>query len=206
MIAFQLIVESRLILIGFNKKSDTIFSVNKTRAIIAFCWIFSFGLTLIPLFRLWGQFIIVPGTLYCGLMPLDGSSSRLFLLSFGFIHPVITIVITYSLIWLKIRRHDRQFTETVVYRRNFQFFKVILVIFSCFLACYLPNLIQRGFLTYSPKFPYFRKLTAIIMWSNVCINPIIYFAMNREYLKALRRFIRVPERRQSTMSADRVIK
>ncbi|KAI1301194.1 Protein trapped in endoderm-1 [Halotydeus destructor] len=181
---------NRLVLIVYHDKYDAVFSKNNIRFLIAFLWIFSFALTVPPLTGYWGQFIILrkSSSLYCGLLGKphpNGPSPKTFLYCFGFTVPFMAIIVTYGLIWNHIRKHAQHFRSSKQSQRSFRFFKVVMVIFLVFLICYVPNLVMRGIMTYSADYPYLRQVVKILVYSNAMVNPVIYFALNRDYRTAL---------------------
>lgn len=208
----------RLVLIVYNHKYDEIFSVRNVNLMVAFCWIASFAMTLPALFRVWGQNIILrtSATYYCGLLPNPhpkGSSPATVLYAFGFFVPFVAIVITYAMIYWKVRRHAQQFMSSKANRTNYKFFKVIMLIFVGFLICYLPNLIMRAFDKRfkggSGPYPYWQVvLVRVLLYSNACINPIIYFGLNKDYMNALKTLLGIKTTQQGQISpatADSVL-
>ena len=172
---------NRLVLICYNQHYDRIFSPARVWLMIVGLWLFSFALTLPPLTRTWGQFIILRDSvnLYCGLLqnPLTiGTSPRTFLYCIGFVVPFTAMLITFTMIGWKVRK----FNHSKPQQKNYHFYNVTMVIFGTFLICYLPNLIMRGLMSYTPDHPYLRQIVKILVYSHAMVNPVIYLATDRK--------------------------
>lgn len=80
--------------------------------------------------------------LYCGLLgypdPRTGATPKTFLYCFGFTVPMVAILVTYTMIYCKVRKHSQQFKNSKNQQKNYRFFKVVMVIFVVFLVCYVP--------------------------------------------------------------------
>lgn len=193
-----------MIKICYNPSYSRIFSQNRIRLIIAFLWISSFLLVLPPYFGFYGTYEVFnqtksSGKYYCGLQ--NSSKSRIspsaFYYTIGFLIPFISIPVSYWRIYSVVRQHQARFQGKNSDSRNYKLFQAIAVIFVSFIICFLPNMIFRGWMSYTAKYEYFRNLVKALMYGNTVVNPIIYFTMNAEYRNAFLRLIASRKRRFS---------
>jgi len=104
---------------------------------IYFCWIFSFGLMLLPLFGVWGKFGYRSSTFSCTILRDEsGRSPKKFLFIIGFLLPITMIIICYTIIWIHVRKQTSQTVKTS--KRDLRLTKLIFVIFGAFLVCFAP--------------------------------------------------------------------
>lgn len=191
-----------MVKICYNPAYPQIFSRNKIRFIITFLWLSSFLLVLPPIFGIYGTYEIFKQTMssgifYCGLSNTSKSkiSPSAFYYSIGFFVPFVTITYSYWKIYSKVRQHRAHFRASNSDARNYKLFQTIAVIFVSFVVCYLPNLIFRGWMSYTARFRYLRQLIKALMYANTVLNPIIYFTMNSEYQTAFYRLVDKQKRR-----------
>lgn len=69
---------------------------------IALIWLFSFGMMIPPLFGLWGRLGLDPPSFSCTILKEKGSSPKKFLFLFGFMLPMLAIIVCYSAIYYKV--------------------------------------------------------------------------------------------------------
>lgn len=60
---------------------------------------------------------------------------------------------------------------------------LMLTIFLCFLACFLPLTIMNVIVD-SMRYPWLHIIASILAWASSVINPLIYAATNRQYRAA----------------------
>lgn len=130
---------------AFGSFYKRIYSSGNISAMVALTWIFSFGILLLPMFRIWGQFGQDRETFSCTILPLNGSSPKKFLFLLGFALPSMTILICYSIIWRRVRRHtgNSMAATRTTSKRDLKLTKLITVIFLVFVLCFAPNLISN---------------------------------------------------------------
>jgi hypothetical protein len=193
-----------MVKICYNPSYPRIFTENRIRIIIACLWIFSFLLVLPPYFGIYGTYEIfnqtkASGKYYCGLN--NSSKSRIapsaLYYTIGFLIPFIAIPVSYWRIYSVVREHQARFQGKNSDSRNYKLFQAIAVIFVSFIICFLPNMIFRGWMSYTTRFEYLRQLVKALMYGNTVVNPIIYFTMNAEYRNAFLRLIAKKKRRFS---------
>lgn len=68
-------------------------------------------------------------------------------------------------------------------REDSRLTKLMLLIFVCFLLCFLPLMLVNVF-DDQTRFPVLNVLASILAWASSVINPIIYAASNRQYRAA----------------------
>lgn len=61
--------------------------------------------------------------------------------------------------------------------------RLMLLIFVCFLFCFLPLMLVNVF-DDKTKFPVLNVLASVLAWASSVINPFIYAASNRQYRTA----------------------
>lgn len=183
-----------MVKICYNPSYSRIFTRNVIRSLIAFLWIFSFVLVLPPVVGFYGTYqifntTIAKGTYYCGLANTSHSlvSPSAFYYTIGFFIPFLTFSVSYWKIYQKVKEHRAHFQASNSDARSYKLFQTIAVIFISFIVCYLPNMIFRGWMSYTAKFRYLRQLIKALMYSSAVLNPLIYFTMNSEYQKAFTR-------------------
>lgn len=61
--------------------------------------------------------------------------------------------------------------------------KLMLLIFICFVSCFLPLMLVNVF-DDDTRFPVLNVLASVLAWASSVINPFIYAASNRQYRAA----------------------
>ncbi|RWS25007.1 protein trapped in endoderm-1-like protein [Leptotrombidium deliense] len=181
----------RFVLIAFNDRHKCMCSPRNVWFMIAFCWIFSFGLLSLPLFEIWGKMGEDHRTFSCTILRNKGRSPKKFLFVFGFLIPSVAISVCYSIIWYKVKRQRilSIATNRKMSKRDIKLTKLIAVIFFVFVLCFAPLLISNVVLP-KDRYPYLQVTSSILAWFSACVNPLIYFVMNRQYRNAFKRLIR----------------
>ncbi|KAF5296922.1 hypothetical protein FQA39_LY12279 [Lamprigera yunnana] len=62
--------------------------------------------------------------------------------------------------------------------------KLMLLIFICFVVCFLPLMLMNVFDDDDVKYPVLHVVASILAWASSVINPIIYAVTNRQYRTA----------------------
>ena len=191
-----------MVKICYNPSYSKIFSKNTIRVLIALLWLSSLLLVLPPFFGIYGSYEIFKqttssGKFYCGLANTSKSkiSPSALYYTIGFFIPFVTIPLSYWRIYSKVREHRAHFKASNSDARSYKLFQTIAVIFVSFVICYLPNLIFRGWMSYTARFKYLRQLVKALMYGNTVLNPIVYFTMNSEYQTAYYRLVDKQKRR-----------
>ena len=76
-------------------------------------------------------------------------------------------------------------TRRMVKETQSQFFKMVSVIFICWLLVFTPEMIME-IIDYDYKlYPNWHLVTGLIYWINSLVNPLVYGLMNQKYKKAM---------------------
>ena len=202
---------NRMTKICHHDKYNTVFSKNRVRFIIFLCWFVSLFLAVLPVFGLYGEYQVFhqtkrSGRYYCGVSNVSKHvmSPSNFYYTTGFLVPFLCIVFSYVKIFLEVQKHRSSFLKSSISNaQSYKLFQTILMIFAGFIICYFPNLIIRGWIPYSPRYPYLRQLVKLLLYFNACLNPIIYFTMNQEYRNDFFSYINKVFKGQSIQSVFR---
>ncbi|XP_034831352.1 protein trapped in endoderm-1 isoform X1 [Maniola hyperantus] len=186
---------NRYTLIAYYDMYSQIYTTTKIWIQLLLIWFVSFGLMIPPLLGIWGQLGLDPNTFSCTILPKDGKSPKKYLFVFGFALPCVVIIVSYSCIYWRVRESKRKLEgrRCVCGKLSGQTAKekeedsrlttLMLTIFLCFLACFLPLMIMNvsdDGITY----PWLHIIASILAWASSVINPIIYAATNRQYRAA----------------------
>lgn len=133
---------------------------------LAFCYLFSYGILAVPLFRLYGSTGLHEATFSCTILRDEhGRSPKKFLFMVGFLLPMFTIVLSYSIIFAHVHRQSRRsrvavqssvvglngsnsksgsgkdktkVARTRTSKRDLRLTVLISVVFGTFVGCFLP--------------------------------------------------------------------
>lgn len=178
---------------------------------IAFVWIFSFGMLVPPLAEFWGTLGLDEQTFSCTILKKNDHSPKKFLMIFGFLMPCIVIIACYSAIFFKVRQSRKNVqahmnnamtsrqnasdaknsalnaAQSAQRREDIRLTKMMLTIFLCFLVCFLP-LMLVNVADDDVQFPFLHIVASVLAWASAVVNPFIYAFKNRQYQQA---FIKV---------------
>jgi hypothetical protein len=71
-------------------------------------WLFSFLMMTPPLLGIWGDLGLNPATFSCTILPGEnGKSPKKFFFAFGFLIPCLTIIVSYTCIFVKVKQSRR---------------------------------------------------------------------------------------------------
>ncbi|GBP19541.1 Protein trapped in endoderm-1 [Eumeta japonica] len=151
-----------------------------------------------PLLGVWGQLGLDTNTFSCTILPKDGHSPKKYLFVFGFALPCAVIIVSYSCIYWRVRKSKRKLEsrsklsgQTAKEKEeDSRLTTLMLTIFVCFLACFLPlmimNVADDGI-----RFPWLHVIASILAWASSVINPVIYAATNRQYRAAYNNLLKM---------------
>lgn len=175
---------------------------------------FSLYFQFFPLAGLWGELGFEPKTFSCTVLKKDGRSPRTFIFLVGFILPCFIIILSYSCIFNTVRKQHaklNKFDTTSPNKSKLKFFRnkndlrltiMMLVIFLCFLMCFLPLMVVNVF-DDKTKLPWLHVVASVAAWSSAVINPIIYAAGSHQYRNAYKNlFVQVKAWRSSNSSGN----
>lgn len=186
---------NRWVLIYFPRRSDKIFSRRNSKFVIGACWTVPFLLMLPSLTGLWGKHGLEYDTKSCTILYDEHCRSpKIFLYILGITLPSLILVITNTMIYVKIKHMSRALKEQMensqvampksLKEREQRLTKMMLIIFACFLMTYLPSFFVK-YLDRNKKYPTYHVLCYIINWLSVIMNPAIYVATQEKYRYAI---------------------
>ncbi|KAK4030189.1 hypothetical protein OUZ56_023165 [Daphnia magna] len=167
-----LITINRYILIASPSWYDKIYRRPFIVLMILSSWLFSFLMMTPPLLGIWGDLGLNPATFSCTILPgEDGKSPKKFFFAFGFLIPCLTIIVSYTCIFIKVKQSRRNVmahspesngnrqeeanvpaikpvkkskkssSEKHQRRDDLRLTRMMLIIFCCFLLCFLPLMV-----------------------------------------------------------------
>ncbi|GJQ68560.1 hypothetical protein Trydic_g14411 [Trypoxylus dichotomus] len=168
---------------------------------LLFIWTVSFLIMLPPLLGIWGQLDLHPPTFSCTILEKDGKSPKKFIFLVGFALPCVVIIISYICIYLKVRSSTKNLrkhqTNDAARNKNSRreredgrLTKLMLLIFICFVFCFLPLMCVNVF-DDDVRYPTLHVFASILAWASSVINPFIYAASNRQYRTAYSKLFHV---------------
>lgn len=215
-----LITINRYILITSPSWYDKIYRKCNIIAMIVGMWLFSFLMMTPPLLGIWGDLGLKEATFSCTILSKEGKSPKKFFFAFGFIIPCLTIIISYSCIFIKVRQSRRNVlahspsalggsggtsvpmsepvkpkkkmsnSEKHQRREDLRLTRMMLIIFCCFLVCFLPLMVVNvADDEENSKVPVIHIFASILAWASSVINPFIYAFSNRQYRSAYRQLL-----------------
>ncbi|XP_063872419.1 protein trapped in endoderm-1-like [Scylla paramamosain] len=193
------ITVNRYILIAHHNLYDRVYRQHFIYLMIAFIWLFSFGMMVPPLLGVWGQLGLDPPTFSCTILKSNGSSPKKFLFLFGFLLPMIAIIACYSAIYYKVKQSRRNVAAhtnncgpvsssmSIITRKDdMRLTRMMLTIFLCFLVSFLPLMIVNV-ADDDVRVPTLHVLASVLAWASAVVNPFVYAVTNRQYRTAYRR-------------------
>lgn len=166
-------------------------------------------LQLPPLLGIWGTVGLDVPTFSCTILKKDGRSIKKFLFFIGFFLPCLVIICSYSCIYWTVRRQrqklnrhfdnlhkqqQKKVTTTPLAtsaktskskrssrdREDSRLTGMMLTIFLCFLACFLPLMVVNV-ADDQNRYPWVQIFASVMAWASSVINPFVYAASNRTY-------------------------
>ncbi|KAG5898605.1 hypothetical protein JTB14_020981 [Gonioctena quinquepunctata] len=176
---------NRYILIAWPHLYQTVYTKIKVAIYISLIWTFSYGLQIPTLLGVWGTYGMDDKLGTCSINPDEhGHSSKTFLFVIGFALPCVVIVICYAKIYWVVRQSHKklqQHTSGNKFKRSeMKITKMVLVIFICFVVCYLPITIVKVTDTEVEHAP-LHIISYLLIYLASCVNPLVYVTMNRQY-------------------------
>jgi Na+(H+)/acetate symporter ActP len=172
-------------------------------------------LQFFPLTGLWGELGYEPKTFSCTILKKDGRSPKTFIFLVGFLLPCFIIILSYSCIFNTVRKQHaklNKFDTTSPTKSKLKFFRnkndlrltiMMLVIFLCFIVCFLPLMLVNVFDEKTMRYPAAHVMASVSAWSSAVINPIIYAVGSSQYRNAYKNlFVAVKAWRSSNSSGN----
>ena len=183
-------------------KSDRLyqklFSVKKSRLLLAFAWTFVACYLAIPrLFGIWA-FEFSPGYAICTIAHLSESgktANYIIVVSLFFLMPLVATIVGYAKVAKKIRQHNAirgESLNTGISAQEIKLSKSLFAVVFAFMICWIPYWIIVILLRYRlvGKMPRSVELLCMFLFylSNT-INPLIYAGMNPEFRREFRKIL-----------------
>lgn len=156
-------------------------------------WLIAFFMMLPPLIGIWGEMGLDEQTFSCTILSKDGKSMKKFLFLIGFLVPCLVIIISYSCIYITVKRQKTKLEahrclktkeSALIARRHREDNRLtimMLTIFICFILCFLPLMLVNVIDEHNTLSPWLHTFASIMAWASSVINPFIYAASNRNY-------------------------
>ncbi|XP_067130058.1 G-protein coupled receptor moody-like [Centruroides vittatus] len=195
LLSIAAITVNRYVFIVHPSWYDRIYQKKYIFSMVLSLWVFSISLMLPTLFGKWGRFGFDEKIMNCSILEVKGKSPKTFLFIFGFLLPCIVIVFCYiRIFWVivrsktRVRKHstsdsNEQVKKDPKKQQDWKITKMVLIIFSSFLICYLPITIIKV-ADKRVKYPALHIVSYIFLYMSACINPLIYGVTNKHYRKA----------------------
>ncbi|XP_076255565.1 G-protein coupled receptor moody-like isoform X4 [Rhynchophorus ferrugineus] len=180
---------NRYILIAWPQLYSQIYTKTKVFMYITAIWLFSYGLQIPTLMGQWGEYGMDERLGTCSIKKdKNGNSSKTALFIIGFALPSVVIVICYSSIFWVVRKSHKRLAQHCsndgkFKRSEMKITKMVLVIFICFVVCYLPITISKVF-DPDVKHAPLHVLGYLLLYLGSCVNPVVYVTMNKQYRNA----------------------
>lgn len=176
---------NRYILIAWPQLYQTIYTKTKVFAYVSLIWLISYGSQIPTLLGIWGVYGMDEKLGTCSINPdKNGHSPKTTLFVIGFALPCVIIVISYATIFWVVRNSHKKLqqhsTGNKYKRSEMKITKMVLVIFICFVVCYLPITIIKVCdqeVNHAPL----HVLSYLLIYLSSCVNPVVYVTMNRQY-------------------------
>ncbi|KAL5276730.1 hypothetical protein ACFFRR_002138 [Megaselia abdita] len=183
---------NRYILIAWNSLYAQIYQRKYIILQLLFVWGVSFLLLLPAILGIYGTLGLDESTFSCTILKKNGKSIKKLLFLVGFMLPCLVIVVSYTCIYLTVRRqrrklechssHPKQSKESSrKSREDNRLTVMMLTIFVCFILCFLPLMLANVVDEQTKSNPWFHIFSSVMAWASSVINPFIYAASNRSY-------------------------
>ncbi|KAL7299941.1 hypothetical protein TKK_0007260 [Trichogramma kaykai] len=206
------ITVNRYVLISRAEIYSRIYTKRGIALMLVAIWTLSFSLLVPPLLGVWGTLGLDPDTFSCTILKKNGKSPKKLLFAVGFLLPCVVIIVSYACIYWKVRtsrknleahqaknnNNQQQYQQQHVQlrksgnksgfqkREDSRVTKLMLIIFMCFLLCFLPLMIANVVDIDSPSL---NVIASILAWASAVINPFIYAGTNKLYREAYRQLL-----------------
>lgn len=193
---FATLLSFRYILIAYHHLYAQIYRPHIIVLQLLVVWGFAFFIMVPPALGIWGTLGLDESTFSCTILKKDGRSIKKFLFLVGFLLPCVVIITSYTCIYYIVRRQRKKMSghlqgggsnaktaaaiATAREREDSRLTAMMLTIFICFIACFLP-LTVVNIVDEKNDYPWLNIISSILAWASSVINPFIYAASNRTY-------------------------
>ena len=163
----------RMAAIVFPLKHKVTFTERKTLVVLSLVWMYAFILSSMK------SISHAAFTTYTTIIAV-----------IGFFTPLLIIIVSYYMIYCTVRK--RQFHNAGNSQKyDWKLAKIMLLVISLFTICWLPfftlNLLFAFSSVRGAYFYLLFKCSKFLHYSNSCVNPLIYAALNPNYKTALKK-------------------
>ncbi|CAB3379958.1 Hypothetical predicted protein [Cloeon dipterum] len=204
LLSIAMITINRYVMIAHHNMYARVYRKHWIACMIAFCWIFSYGMQMPTLLGVWGSFGYDNKLGTCSILEdAQGRSSKAALFIIAFVVPCLVIILCYTRIFLVVHESEQRMRqhastsrapggnekENKRKRNEWRITKMVLAIFLSFLVCYLPITIVK-IADKHANWPGLHVLGYLLLYLSACINPLIYVIMNKQYRQAYKTVLR----------------
>ncbi|XP_022902766.1 protein trapped in endoderm-1-like isoform X2 [Onthophagus taurus] len=193
------ITVNRYIIISYYEYYSKLYSKLSIWIQLFAIWSVAFLIMLPPSLGIWGELGLNKSTFSCTINKKDGKSPKQFIFLVGFVIPCLVIIVSYTCIYLKVRQSNNNLKShrsnpkersSKRERDDRRLTKLMLLIFACFLFCFLPLMCVNVF-DDDTTIPTLHVCASILAWASSVVNPIIYVASNKQYRLAYAKLFNV---------------
>lgn len=177
---------NRYILIAWPDMYNKVYTKIKVCTYISFIWLVSYGLQLPTLAGVWGIFDFDKKLGTCSIIKdKNGNTPKVSMFAIGFAFPCIVIIVCYAKIYFVVRKSNKRMESHIstTKKSEMHITKMVLVIFFCFVICYLPLTLVKVF-DESVSIPPLHVIGYVLLYLAACINPVVYVTLNKRYRRA----------------------
>ena len=204
-----------------DQQYQRLFSVKKSRAILAFVWTFVACVTAVPRLASVQLFEFVPGYAQCSIAHTSESGKTIhysFIVTMFFLTPLMATIISYIKVGKAIRQHNAEVASTIKTREGnatcegntsisaheIKVSKSLFVVVFAFMVCWLPFwviVILRRFHLVARMPRNVELLCMFLLYFSNTINPFIYAGMNPAFKREFRKILLCEPRRKASVGS-----
>ena len=212
-----------------DQQYQRLFSVKKSRAILAFVWTFVACVIVVPRLASVQLFEFVPGYAQCSIAHTSERGKTIhyvFIVTVFLLTPLLATIISYIKVGKAIRQHNAEVASTIKTREGnatregntsisaheIKVSKSLFVVVFAFMVCWLPFwviVILRRFHLVAKMPRNVELLCMFLLYFSNTINPFIYAGMNPAFKREFRNILLCEPRRKASVgcgSGEREVK
>ena len=167
-------------------------STKQAKILLCFLWLISFGFVIPYILRL--HYDPVQRTCTEVTTPQGRRDYTIVIFVTQYVFPLMLILFAYVLIVVELKtdpKADTSLTQQQKRKENTKVLTMIVIVTVTFACCVLPYHVLGLYLEFSahPSFPHQMEVSALcylLLFSNSCMNPIIYNAFNSKFRESFR--------------------
>ncbi|KAK9736840.1 7 transmembrane receptor (rhodopsin family) [Popillia japonica] len=175
LLSVAMISINRYILIAWPELYNKVYTKVKVCIYIGSIWLIAYGVQLPTLAGVWGVFGIDENLGTCSInRDKNGNTPKISLFVIGFALPCIVIIVSYAKIYCVVRKSNKRMEShvSITKKSEMHITKMVLVIFFCFVICYLPLTLVKVF-DEKVRVPPLHVIGYLLLYLAACINPIV---------------------------------